>query len=209
MNVSIGDGGASLHGSTNKTYYTCRRRDPRIQCILAGTVPRTLILGVTEDGTSRRGGADPAAARRGGSAETAAKHCWSAARRHKDVDGLDQARMAVQRGPNATLAVSTSEGPNSLPRRFTAVFASLMPHRILRVTISHIIRKRRGSFCFAHLAYGNHSSRVYCMEHYLSVPPEGRNDDGTLASGGNSPILVNETWTARIYAEDDKDRVPP
>ena len=71
-----------------------------MQCVLVGTVdglPRTLILGAPEDGTGRRGGADPAAAKTGGggSAKTAGQHCWSAARRPKEVDGLDQDRTVA------------------------------------------------------------------------------------------------------------------
>ena len=54
----------------------------------AGTVPRTLILGATEDGTGKSG-ADPAAARTRGSAETAGHQYWSASRCPKGVDGLD------------------------------------------------------------------------------------------------------------------------
>lgn len=48
------------------------------------------MLGVPKDDAGRKGGADPAATRTGigGSAEIAGQHCWSAARRAKEVDGI-------------------------------------------------------------------------------------------------------------------------
>lgn len=71
-----------------------------MQYILVGTadgLSRALMLGVPEDDAGRKGGADPAATRTGtgGSAEIAGQHCWSAARRAKEVDGLDQARTVA------------------------------------------------------------------------------------------------------------------
>ena len=127
---------------------------------------------------------------------------------HQGVPKESTVSTRLERWPLASLAAFTSEaqGPNSLPRRFAAVFASLMPHRILRVTISQIIL-----LCTPHIWQLPFVTRL--LHGALSLctnicVASKRNDDGTVASGGNSPILVNETWTVRIYAEDSVRIVP-